>query len=400
MTERFQLHTRALSRRSFLITVGATGIAVAFGGLLQDASGASVAPAVEGGYRPNAWLTIAADGTVPIMSPASEMGQGIMTTLPLLIAEDMDADWHKVRVVQAPADAEKYGNPGFYGVQLTGGSESTRGYYKMLRLVGAQTRKVILASAAAMLDVPVSELTTEPNRVVHARSGRSLDCGEVAAVAALPDPLPQATDADLKPSDRWRYIGNLTVPRVDIPSKVDGTAIYGIDVQLPDMLYGAVLRAPVQGEQPETIDDAAARTVPGITHIVPLRYGVGIIGETVEATKRAKDLLKIVWTKSSRIRGYTSDRLLEEYRSVGRDLAQAGVSAATEGDAQTAISKAATAIEVDYMSDHVHHATMEPMNATALVTGDTVEIWAPTQGPTGTQGFAAEVIGTTLTRSR
>ncbi|MER8826248.1 molybdopterin-dependent oxidoreductase [Mesorhizobium sp. M0938] len=395
MTKRLQPHTRALSRRSFLITVGATGIAVAFGGLLQDASGASVAPTVEGSYRPNAWLTIAADGTVTIMSPASEMGQGIMTTLPLLIAEDMDADWHKVRIVQAPSDAEKYGNPGFYGVQLTGGSESTRGYYNMLRLVGAQTRKIILASAAAMLNVPVSELTTEPNRVVHARSGRSLDYGEVAAAGALPDPLPQATDADLKPSDQWRYIGKLTVPRVDVPSKVDGTAIFGIDVQLPDMLYGAVLRAPVQGEQPETIDDAEAKAVPGITHILPLPYGVGIIGETVEATKRAKDLLKIVWTTSSRIRSYTSDRLLEEYRRIGRDLAQTGVSAAAEGDAQTAISKAATLIEVDYMSDHVHHATMEPMNATALVTGDTVEIWAPTQGPTGTQGFAAEVAGTT-----
>ncbi|TIT18327.1 MAG: xanthine dehydrogenase family protein molybdopterin-binding subunit, partial [Mesorhizobium sp.] len=147
------------------------------------------------------------------------------------------------------------------------------------------------------------------------------------------------------------------------PSKVDGTAIFGIDVQLPDMLYGAVLRAPVQGEQPAIIDDAEARTVPGITHIVPLPYGVGIIGETVEATKRAKGLLKIVWTTSSRIRNYTSDRLLEEYRRIGRDLAQSGVSAATEGDAQTAISKAATVIAVDYMSDHVHHATMEPMNA-------------------------------------
>lgn len=394
MTGTIQVRASELSRRSFLITAGGLGIAVAFGGLPRDALGATVAPASEGNYRPNAWVTIAADGTVTIMSPASEMGQGIMTTLPLLIAEDMDADWDKVRVVQAPSDAATYGNPGFYGVQLTGGSESTRGYYRVLRLVGAQTRKIIIASAAGMLNVPVSELATEPNKVVHSSSGRSLDYGEIAAAGALPDPLPQATEADLKPSEQWRYIGSLAVPRVDVPSKVDGTALFGTDVQLPNMLYGAVLRAPVQGERPEAIDNTEARGVPGVTHIVPLPYGVGIIGETVEATDRAKHLLDVTWTTSSRVRDYTSDRLLEQYRIIGRDLAQAGVDALAEGDAQAAISHAATVIEVDYMSDHVYHATMEPMNATALVTGDAVEIWAPTQGPTGTQGFAAEVAGT------
>jgi len=395
MTRTLQLHASALSRRSFLITIGGVGVAVAFAGPTQDVLGATPASSGEGNYRPNAWVTIAADGTVSIMSPASEMGQGIMTTLPLLIAEELDADWDKVRVVQAPSDAEKYGNPGFYGVQLTGGSESTRGYYDMLRLVGAQTRKVILASAAGMLKVPVTELTTQPNKVLHAQSGRSLEYGEIAAAETLPDPLPQATEADLKPSDQWRYIGSLTVPRVDVPSKVDGSARFGIDVRPPDMLYGAVLRAPVQGEKPESIDDAAARTVTGITHVVPLPYGVGIIGETVEATIRAKGLLKVTWSNSSRIRRYTSDRLLEQYRSVGRDLSQTGVAAHAEGDTQAALSSATTVIAVDYMSDHVYHATMEPMNATALVTGDTVEVWAPTQAPTGTQGFAAGVVGTT-----
>lgn len=395
MTETLQLHTSALSRRSFLITVGSAGIAVAFGGLTDSALGATMAPTAEGDFQPNAWVNIAADDTVSIISPASEMGQGIMTTLPLLIAEDMDADWDKVRIVQAPSDAKKYGNPGFYGVQLTGGSESTRGYYELLRLVGAQTRKIILASAAGMLKVPVRELATEPNKVVHKRSGRSISYGDVVRLGKLPDPLPQVTRADLKPIARCRYIGKLSVPRVDVPSKVDGSAIFGIDVQLPNMLYGAVLRAPVQDEKPEAIDDAAARAVKGITRIVPLPYGVGIIGETVEATKRAKELLKVRWTNSSRIRNYTSDRLLEQYRGIGRDLTQTGVNAFAEGDAQAAISKATTVISVDYMSDHVYHATMEPMNATALVTGDTVEVWAPTQGPTGTQGFAAKVAGTT-----
>lgn len=395
MTETVKLHSRLLSRRSFLVTTGGFGVAVAFGGLTGTVTAAGLAAAAEGNYRPNAWVTIAADGTVSIMSPASEMGQGIMTTLPLLVAEEMDADWNLVRIVQAPSDGETYGNPGFYGIQLTGGSESTRGYYDLLRLIGAQTRKVIVASGADMLNVPAGELTTEPGRVVHARSGRSLDYGYIAAEGAIPEPLPQATDADLKPAEQWRYLGKHDIPRIDVPSKVDGSAIYGIDVQLPDMLYGAVLRAPVQGERPVVFDAAEAKAVAGITHIVPLSYGVGIIGETVEATRRAKDLLNVTWSTLSRTRNYTSSRLLEHYRNVGRDLSHTGVEAFSAGDAEAAIANAERVIEADYMSDLVCHATMEPMNATALVAGDTVEIWAPTQGPTATQGFAAEVIGTT-----
>jgi isoquinoline 1-oxidoreductase beta subunit len=387
--------SRALSRRSFLVTTGSLGIVVAFGSLPDLTYGATPATAATGDFRPNAWITIAADSTVSIIAPAVEMGQGIMTTLPLLVAEELDADWNRVRVVQAPSDAETYGNPGFYGIQLTGGSESTRGYNALLRLTGAQTRLILMAGAASLLNVPVSELDTAPGRVVHPSSGRGLDYGEIAARAVLPDPLPQATEADLKPRDRWRYVGSRSIQRIDVPSKVNGTAVYGIDVQLPGMLYGAVLRAPVQDERPDAIDDTEARRVPGVTHIVPLPYGVGIICKTVEATKRAKDLLNVTWSTTSRVRNYTSRRLLDEYRAIGRDTGKKGVSAHADGDAEAAIANAATVIEVDYMSDHVAHATMEPMNATALVTGDRVEIWAPTQGPTGTQGFAADVAGTT-----
>jgi isoquinoline 1-oxidoreductase beta subunit len=395
MTDTSQLRATALSRRSFLVTVGGAGVAVAFGGLPSGALGAGMATAAAGDFKPNVWVTIAADGMVSIICPASEMGQGVMTSLPLLIAEDMDADWDKVRIIQAPSDAKKYGNPGFYGVQLTGGSETMRGYYQPLRLVGAQTRKIILAIAASRLKVRVSELTTEPNKVVHARSRRSLSYGEIAAVGRLPDPLPQATDADLKPLDQCRYIGRRNIDRIDVPAKVNGTARFGIDVELPDMLYGTVLRAPVPGEKPETVDDAAARAVKGVTHIVPLPYGVGIIGETFDAVRRAKELLNVTWSRSSRVRRYNSSHLAEAYRDIGRNLAQAGVAAHAQGDAPAAIAGASRIIAADYLSDHVHHATMEPMNATARFSGDTVEVWAPTQGPTATQGFAARTAGTT-----
>jgi isoquinoline 1-oxidoreductase subunit beta len=389
------LHTGALSRRSFLVTVGGTGVGVAFGTLPDDAFSADALPAADGGYRPNSWVLVSADDTVSIISPASEMGQGVMTSLPLLVAEDMDADWNKVRIVQAPADAKNYGNPGFGGAMLTGGSRATPGYYEKLRLVGAQTRKIILATAASVLNVPVDELSTEPNKVIHKKSGRALTYGEVAKTGKLPDPLPQATKDDLKPAAQWRYIGNATMTRIDVPSKVDGSAKFGIDVQLPNMLYAAVLRAPVQGEKPDSIDDAAAKAVNGITHIVTMPYGVGIIGDTVHATTKAKELLKVKWSTTSKVRSYTSDKLLQEYRSIGRNLTQAGVTVHREGDAAAAIAGAAKVISVDYLADHVYHAPIETMNATALVQGDSVEIWAPTQSPSVTQNVGARIAGTT-----
>lgn len=394
MPARLQPHTTALSRRSFLLTLGGAGIAVGFGGLASVAR-AAAGDSVVGGLKPNIWVTIEADGTVSLVCPAVEMGQGVKTALPLLIAEDMDADWQKVRVVQAPSDAEKYGNPGFYGIQLTGGSETVRGYYLLLRLAGAQTRKVLLAGAATQLGVPEGELATEPGRIVHAGSGRSLSYGQIAATGLLPDPLPQATEADLKPPAQWRYIGRQDVDRIDVPSKVDGSALFGIDVDLPDMLHGAVLRPPVPGERPERIDDSAARAVKGITRIVALPHGVGIIGESTDAVRRAKEALAVTWSTTSRVRHYDSAALAATYRDVSRDISRAGVQARAAGDAPAAITGAARVIVADYVTDHVHHATMEPMNATARVSGDTVELWVPTQGPTATQGFAAAAAGTT-----
>jgi isoquinoline 1-oxidoreductase subunit beta len=384
-----QLLTTTLSRRSFLVTTAGVGIAVSLGSIASAADAAATAT----GQRLSAWVTIADDGFVTITSPASEMGQGVMTAMPALIAEDMDADWSLVRVVQAPADSRTYGNPGFGGRQLTGGSRTTQGYYELLRMVGAQTRKILIASAQGLLDVPANELTTEPGRVIHKASGRSLSYGDIAKRGTLLDPLPQVTTADLKLIADCRLIGNVTMPRLDVPAKSNGSAKFGIDVQLTGLLYGAVLRAPVQGELPDAIDDVAAKAVPGIVRIVPLAYGVGIIGDTVEATRKAKDLLKVSWTTSSKVRAYDSAALLAAYMDVGRDTARKGVPVHTDGDAETAITAAPRVITADYLTDHVYHATMEPMNATALVLADSVEVWAPTQGPAPSQMAAARAAG-------
>ncbi|WP_343315717.1 molybdopterin cofactor-binding domain-containing protein [Brucella sp. BE17] len=389
------ISSRKLSRRSFLISAGAIGVAVSFGSLPVGLSQAQNAASDTAGFRPNAWVSIAGDGTVTIVCPASEMGQGAMTVLPLLIAEDMDADWDRVKIIQAPADAGIYGNPGRGGRQLTGGSETVTGYYEFLRLVGAQARLAILQSAAVLMGVPARELTTTAHIVVHSASGRTLGYGEIAASGSIPDELPQVTPADLKPIASCRYIGIEGISRVDIPAKVDGSAVFGIDVQLPDMLFGTILRAPVAGEIPEDLDAAEAMDITGVVRIVTLDYGIGVIAETFEAAMQARDMLRVTWSNGSRMRDYSTDEALENYAVIGRDLAQSGVEQPSGNEVATAISGASTVISAEFRNEHVYHATMEPMTATAIVNGDMVEVWAPTQGPVATRDFAARAANTT-----
>src|SRR4249919_967468 len=178
-----------------------------------------------------------------------------MTSLPLIIAEELDADWAKVKVVPAPANEKIYGNPGFGGMMYTAGSNAVTSYYRPLRQMGAQVRRVLIDNAARKLGVPAEELTTEPSVVVHAKSGRRLSYGEIAAFAEVPAKAPEVKPEELKKPADFRLIGK-DVMRVELPTKVNGTARYGIDVQVPGMLYGAMLRAPVEGSGPEKVDDA------------------------------------------------------------------------------------------------------------------------------------------------
>ena len=191
------------------------------------------------------WVTISTDDTVAIMSPAAEMGQGSLTSLPLILAEELDADWSKVRIVVAPPNDELYKNPAF-GYMYTAGSNAVTAYFKDLRRFGAQVRKVLLANAARHWNVPVEELSTEPNAVIHAKSGRRMSYGEIAAFAEVPATAPEVAESELKKANQFRLIGK-DVLRVELPQKVNGTAPYSIDVQVPGMLYGAILRSPVEG---------------------------------------------------------------------------------------------------------------------------------------------------------
>src|SRR5262245_18051264 len=284
-----------LDRRDFLKGTAA-GLTFALT-LAADPPGlAGEATAAQPPFAPTAWLTIATDGTITIVSPAAEMGQGSFTSLPLILAEELDADSSKVKMVYPPAwDVKKYGNPDYGGGFQTTSSFAVWGYFTPLRRAGAQARRVLLDAVAAKWGVPVAELSTEPSVVAHKASGRRISYGEIAAFAKAPSELPKIEDKDLKPAASFRLIGK-DVPRAELPTKVTGAATYAMDVQVPGMVYAAVLQSPYPHGAPETVDDTAARKVPGITDIVRLPDGVGVIGTTVEGTQAAKKLLKVTWS--------------------------------------------------------------------------------------------------------
>ncbi len=276
-----------IKRREFLVGVGVSGLGLVFGLDLHPAAGAEVAPEKEtnaaGVKLP--WARIAPDGAITIMAPAAEMGQGTMTALAMIFAEELDADWNKVTVEFSPADDAIYANPlpFFFGMMVTAASTAVMAYYKNMRLFGAQARRVLVEAAAAHLNVPASELTTEPSVVVHARSGQRLGYGEIAGFATLPEKLPTITENDLKNPSQFRLIGH-DIARVDIPGKTNGSTQYSIDVRLPDMVYATVVRAPVLGATVVSVNDAEVSKMPGVLKVMQLPPDrVAVAARTYEA---------------------------------------------------------------------------------------------------------------------
>src|SRR5881396_3380475 len=254
------------TRREFMVGAAGLTFTVLVDGCAamrtEERGGAALAPApADGSLKVNAWASLSTDGAIYIVNPAVEMGQGSQTAIPLIIAEEMDADWSRVRIVPAAPDDKIYGNPGFRGLMYTAGSATVTGYWDSVRVFGAQVRRVMMENAARIWNVPLAELATEPSAVVHAKSGRRMSYGDIAAVAELPALAPAIKPEELKKPSEYRLIGK-DVMRVELPSKVNGTAQYSIDVQLPGMLYGAMLRGPVEGAAPLDVDDAEARRIP------------------------------------------------------------------------------------------------------------------------------------------
>jgi len=376
---------RAGSGLSFAVVFGSAGVKV------FSAQGSSRARETALG----AWVRLNSDGSILIYNPAAEMGQGSMTALPVIIAEEMDADWSDVRIEYSPIEPSTYGSRGRGGRRsmTTVGSRAVRGYFTDLRRVGAQIRRVLLESVAREWNVPVSKLTTEPSTVVHAASGRRISYGEITAFAQVPSQLPEIDDSQLKSPRDFRLIGHF-VPRFDIPDKTNGAAQFAMDVQVPEMLYALISRSPVHTAQPVSYNESEIGAMAGITTTVRLEHGVGVIGSSMEAVIQARDYLKVEWSKGTEAEGFDSEAALLEYAQIpGSDRVQART-VSEQGDARTALQHAAQRYEADFLSEHVYHAQMEPLNAVVSVNeaGDGAEIWAGTQSSWGVRTEAARTL--------
>ena len=362
----------AVSRRDFVKLSAGAGLWVAFGG-----GKALAAPAAEAGLSPSVWLHVGTDGVVTVYLAKSEMGQGSYTGMAVLVAEELEADWKRVRVVQADADAR-------FGTMSTGGSSSVRRSYEPLRKAGAAAREMLVAAAAKRWAVAVSTCTAAEGAVHHAASGRRLGYGALAAAAAH-EPVP--ADPALKAASAFRLIGR-RVPRLDTPDKVRGRARFGIDVRVPGLLHAVVARPPVNGGAVKGYDRAAALRVPGVRLVAEVPSGVAVVAETTWAALRGREALAATYEPgpNGSLDSAALSRLLAEATLDPEPPRR-------EGDVEQALAGAARRVEAIYELPLLAHATMEPMNCTADVRGGMAEVWAPTQAPTWARSAVAEALG-------
>lgn len=375
-----------MSRREFLKLSGGMTFAFTFP-LLSEAQASAA-------FKPNAWVSIAADNTVTILSSGAEMGQGSMTSLPLILAEEMDADWSKVKLEFAPADPQLYGyTMNNSRAMAIVGSRAVMLYYNDLRIAGAQVRKVLLANAAEKWNVDAKTLRTD-NGAVIGPSGQKLTYGEIAASGKVPSPLPTVDKSELKDKGRFRYIGK-PMPRRDTPLKVNGTAQYAIDVQLPGLVYATARHSPVHGGAPESWNEAKLKSMPGVLASVRLPDGVAVVADSLPHAMEARKALEVQWSKGAAA-GFNSEVVLNEtYRKVHDDPAAKTRTIDAKGDAKSAFASAAKTFKSEFYSDYGYHAQMEPLNAVARLNaaGDHIEVWEGTQDPGTSRMSVAKALG-------
>lgn len=330
-------------------------------------------------YEINAYIRIGADNIVTFYSKETDMGQGVLTALPMLIAEELDVDWKSVRSEHPVASSAKYGN------QLTVSSASVSKSFVAMRETGAAARQMLLAAAAERFSVPVGELRTELGQVLHDGSGQKASYGELAEAAAQQRP---PRSVQLKRDSEWKIIGT---PRAQLNAraKAEGSAQYSIDVHVEGMLVGVVVRPPALGAPLRSFDDSAARAVPGVVDIVEVPSGLAVLGEHFWAAKSGRDALTVEWGAGP------NDSVSTEALRSSMQAQMGGASRLNEGDALATIGAAGAdrKLDVIYELPYLAHAPMEPLNAVADVRPGSVEIWAGTQGPTGVASAAARLAG-------
>ena len=385
-----------VSRRKFLQGVAALGGLVLVVGSPESARAAD-APKYGADGMPNGWVdnplvfvAIGEDGIVSIVCHRSEMGQGVRTGMPMIVADELEADWSRVRVVQATGDEKRYGN------QDTDGSRSTRHFFTPMRRCGAAARQMLEAAAAARWKVPVGEVQAKNGEVIHGPTGRRVGYGALAKAAAGM-PLPAADQIRLKDPSQFRYIGNSKLTLLDGPDIASGKAQYGMDTRLPGMLYAVVARPQVYGGKVVSVDDSAALKVPGVIRVLridptpgapqfnPLG-GVAVVGRNTWAAIQGRNALKIVWDDGTNA-SYDSDAYRKTLEEAAR---KPGPVVRNDGDFAAAYAAAAKKITAEYYCPHLAHASMEAPAASARITGGKCEVWGCFQSPQATRDLVAK----------
>src|SRR5437016_275296 len=381
-----------ISRREFVETT--TGLVIAF--VVPWRANAVPGPAAAPPFAPNAWVRIGTDGIVTLTIDKSEMGQGAQTGLAMILAEELEADWSTVRLGPVPE------NPAGWSRRMsTGGSTAIRTSWEPLRKAGAAAREMLIDAAASTWNVDRASCRAERGAVVHGASKRRLTYGKLAAKAAT---LPVPKDPPLKDPKDFRLLGT-RLPRLDTPAKVDGSAVFGIDVKVPGMLIASIERCPVFGGTLKSFDASKAKAMPGVRAVVALEAspwtgtsgawaagcaaGVAVVADTYWQAVTGRRALEIQWDEGDAA-ALDSDGIRAQFVKLAD---QPGVEARKDGDAAAALAAAAKRVEAIYEVPFLHHATMEPMTCTAHVRSDSCDIWVPTQNQTRAQEVAAELTG-------
>jgi isoquinoline 1-oxidoreductase beta subunit len=372
-----------LTRRQFLKMTG-TGLAIA---VATTSTGFRLLSAAElektGSFQPNVWLEVLANNTVIVTVNKSEMGQGVYTSLPMIVADELDADWKNVRMEVAPA-ADAYKDPAS-GRQSTGGSSSIRHMSEPLRKAGAAAREMLLLAAAREWNVAVKDCAVALGTVRHIKSRRMLTYGQLTKEAARLE-VPQ--NPVLKKESQFRYIGK-DIPRLDIEAKVNGVAQFGVDSFLPGMLYAAVARPPAFGADLVSYKKDAAQAVTGVRAVVPIHSGMAVCADTIDAAWKGREALKPDW-QNAKYPQLSTESLEKEF--VDR-LETKGIMARNDGDVMKALTSSSQKITSVYLLPYLSHATMEPMNCTVNVRSDGCDIWVPTQNQSGVLALAVKLTG-------
>ncbi|MBN2124753.1 MAG: xanthine dehydrogenase family protein molybdopterin-binding subunit, partial [Deltaproteobacteria bacterium] len=363
----------SMTRRAFLkgsLAAGGLTVAVSVSPLGYRLLNASQDKAALKAFKPNIWYEITPNDIVTVCIGASEMGQGTHTGLSMIVADELEADWSQVRVQQGPA-AKEFHNPLLHE-QITVASSSVRGFYGPLRKAAAAGRAMLVKAAAASWGVPENECEAMKGIVKHKKSSRKKTYGQLCLAAAK---LKVPQDPPLKDEKDFRYIGK-PLARLDIPAKVNGSAVFGLDVSVPGMHYGVLARPPAYGAKPVSFDEKAAMKVKGVVKIVPTPMGIAVCAKTLDAAWKGRDALQVKWDQGA-IPGmdtaFVEKTFLEE-------LDKPGSKAMERGDARKALGGAAKKVTSTYYVPYVAHALMEPINCTAHVRKDRCDVWAPTQG--------------------